>query len=82
MDRSRRGRGNGPLAPLLICIGRRAFLLRRQDVAGFGLVVKMEFDTACVELAQYRLDAPLDRRMVRAVAADEFLDNSPQRRAR
>jgi hypothetical protein len=35
----------------------------------------MQFDTASVELAHYILDTPLDRRMVRTVAGDEFLNN-------
>lgn len=42
----------------------------------------MQLDTASVELTQYSLNAPLDRRVVRAVAGDEFLDNRPQCRGR
>ena len=38
----------------------------------------MQFDNAGVELANDRLDAPLDRGIVRAVASDEFLDDGPQ----
>jgi len=37
----------------------------------------MQFDNTGGELTQYGLGAPLDRRMVRAVAGDEFLDNRP-----
>ena len=63
-------------------IARRWILLHRQDVAGFGRAVEMQLDTAGVELTHHLLDALLDRRMVRAVASDEFLDNGPQRRGR
>ena len=42
----------------------------------------MQFDAAGVELAHDGLDTPSDRRMVRAVAGDEFLDNGSQRRGR
>ena len=57
-------------------------ITRRQDVAGFGRVVEMQFDDAGIELVHDGLDAPLDRRMVRAVAGDELFDNCPQRRGR
>ena len=39
----------------------------------------MQLDTASVELTQNLLDAPLDRRIIRAVARDKFFDNGPQR---
>jgi hypothetical protein len=63
-------------------MARRRLLIHGQDSAGFGLAIEMQFDTASVELTHDGLDAPLDRRMVRAVAGDEFLDNGPQRRGR
>ena len=70
------------MAPLFISIARRRILLHRQDVAGFSRAVEVQLDTARVELTHHLLDALLDRRMVRAVAGDEFLDNGPQRRGR
>jgi len=39
----------------------------------------MQLDAADVELTQHRLDALLDCRMIRAVARDEFFDNSAER---
>jgi len=62
---------------LSIRITRRRLFLHRQDVAGFGLTVEMQLDKPSIELAHHSFDAPLDRRMVRAVAGDEFLDNRP-----
>ena len=49
------------------------------DVAGFGLGIEMQFDTTSIELTQYVLDSPLDRRIISAVASDEFLDNGTER---
>ena len=57
-------------------------LLARQNVAGRGLGVEMQFDTARVELTEHVCNALLDRRMIRAVAGDEFLDDGPQRHGR
>ncbi len=45
------------------------------NVTGLGLVIEMEFDTSSRQLLQHTLDTPLDRRMVGAVASDEFLNN-------
>lgn len=70
------------VAPLFNLIARRWLLIHGQDSAGFGLAIEMQFDTARVELTHDGLDATLDRRMVRTVAGDEFLDNGPQRRGR
>jgi hypothetical protein len=42
----------------------------------------MHLDATGCEMAQHSLNPPLDRRMVRTVACDEFLDNSPQRSGR
>ncbi len=39
----------------------------------------MQFDSASPKLTQHDFDPPLDRRVVRAVAGDEFLDNGPKR---
>ena len=50
-------------------------VLREQDVAGFGGFIEMQLDATRVELTQHCLDAPLDRRMVRAVAGDKFVDH-------
>ena len=57
-------------------------ILHRHHVAGLSLIIEMHLDSTDFEVMQHRLDAPLDRGMVRAVASDEFLDNSPQRRWR
>ena len=38
----------------------------------------MQLDSASVELEQHLLDPRLDRRMVRAVTGDEFLDDGLQ----
>jgi hypothetical protein len=75
-------RSGTPLTPLPIPIARRRISLHRQDVAGLGRTIEMQLDTASVELTQHHLDTPLDRRMVRAVAGDEFRDNGPQCRGR
>ena len=40
------------------------------------------FDAAGAKLTHHALDAPLDDRMVRAVAGDKLLDHGPQRRRR
>jgi hypothetical protein len=37
----------------------------------------MQYDPATFEVTDYGRNAPLDRGMVRAVAADEFRDNCP-----
>ena len=42
----------------------------------------MQFDTADVKLKQHQLDALFDRRMIGAIAGDEFLDNGPECRWR
>ena len=39
----------------------------------------MQFDSAGLKLTQHDFDPPLDRRVVRAVAGDKFLDNGPKR---
>ncbi|KKM63873.1 hypothetical protein LCGC14_1507050, partial [marine sediment metagenome] len=70
------------MVPSLIPIARRRLLLHRHNVAGLGIAVTMQFHTASVELTNYHLDSSLNRRMVCAVAGDEFLDNGPQRRGR
>jgi hypothetical protein len=57
-------------------------LIHRQYVAGLGCLLKMQFDTADIELMQDQLDALFDGRMVGAIAGDEFLDNVPQCRGR
>jgi len=44
--------------------------------------VEMQFDEHNVELPHHGFYAPLDGRMVGAVADDEFLDNSSERRRR
>jgi len=56
------------LAPLFVPVIRRRLPLHWQNVAGFRLGVEMQFDTAGIKLAHHDLAAPLDRRMVRAVA--------------
>jgi len=73
--------GNFRLEPLFIPMASRRILnvVHWQDVACLGFVVEMQLDTASVELTQNLLDAPLDRRMIRAVARDKFFDNGPQR---
>jgi hypothetical protein len=53
-------------------------LVHRKDVAGLSFAVEMQLDSASVELKQHLLDPPLDRRMVRAVAGDKFLDDGSQ----
>jgi hypothetical protein len=68
------------LVSLFTPIARRRFVIPRQDVAGLGLAIEMQLGTAGVELTHYSLDPPLDERMVRAVAGDEFLDNGPEYR--
>jgi hypothetical protein len=37
----------------------------------------LQLDTARIELADHVCNVLLDRRMIRAVAGDEFLDNGP-----
>jgi len=59
---------------------RRSF--RFLTPRGFGLVIEMQLDPTSLKLPQHILDSPLDRRIVRAVASDEFLDNSLERRWR
>ena len=49
----------------------------RHDVTGFGLVVEMQLGLTSLKLPQHTLDSPLDRRIVRAVASNEFLDYGP-----
>lgn len=68
------------MTPLFRPAARRRILFHRQDVAGLGFAIEMQLDTASVELTQHRFNSPLDRRMVRAFAGDEFLDDGPQRR--
>ena len=60
-------------------LGPTLIVLHWHDVAGLGFIIEMHLDSTGFEMAQHRLDPPLDRRMVRAVAGDEFLDNGPQR---
>ncbi len=67
-----------PITPVVGCRS----LLAGQDVAGRGLGVEMQLDTAPMELADHVCNALLDRRMIRAVAGDELLDNGPQHRRR
>jgi len=38
----------------------------------------MQLDSTCAELLQHRLDAPLDRRMVRAIASDKLFNYGSQ----
>jgi hypothetical protein len=52
-------------------------VLHRKDVAAFCFVIEMQFNAAGFQMAQHRLNALFDRRMVRAVASDEFLDDGP-----
>jgi len=54
----------------------------RHDVAGFGLVIELQFNPTCPKLPQHILDSPLDRRIVRAIASHEFLDHGPECRRR
>jgi hypothetical protein len=68
--------------PTIIPIARILSVPARQDVAGRGVGVEMQLDTARLELAHHVCNTLLDRRMIRAVAGDEFLDHSPQRRGR
>jgi hypothetical protein len=67
-----------PSAP----VARIRRLPARQDVAGRGLGVEMQLDSARFELTEHVCNARLDRRMIRAVAGDEFLDDGPQRHGR
>ena len=53
----------------------RRIPFHRHNLAGLGLGIEMQLDPASVELTQDRLDSPLDRRMVRAVAGDELVDD-------
>jgi hypothetical protein len=62
---------------LPIPVVRTRRLPARQDVAGRGLNVKMQLDSARFELMEHVCNALLDRRMIRTIASDEFLDNGP-----
>ena len=79
IDRFWHTRGNGRLTPLFIPTAGRWILFHRTDVAGLRFTVEMQLDSASVELKQHLLDPSLDRRMVRAVAGDKFLDDGSQR---
>ena len=70
------------MTPLFIPTARRWILFHRQDGADLGFAIEMQLDSVSVKLKQHVVDAPLDRRMVGAVAGDKFLDNGPQRRGR
>lgn len=59
-----------------------AIVLYGHDVAGLGFIIELHLDSTGFEMAQHSLDPPLDRRVVRTVARDEFLDNGPQRSGR
>ena len=63
-------------------VGPRFVALHRHDVAGFSFLIEIQLDLTGFELTQHGLDTPFDRRMVRAVAGDEFLDNRSQRQGR
>ena len=52
----------------------------RHDVAGLGLVIEMQLDPTSIKLPQYTLDSPLDRRIIGAIASDEFQNNRSERR--
>ncbi len=52
------------------------------DVATFGLAIEMQLDSSSLKLPQHILDAPLDARIVRAIAGNEFLDDGPECRGR
>jgi len=56
--------------------------LHGQNVASLGFVIEIQRNAPGVEMVKHRLDPSLDRRMVRTVAGDEFLDNGPQRHER
>jgi hypothetical protein len=57
----------------------RIFALHRQhDIAGGGFLLEMQLGTANFELTEHLFDALSDRRMVGAVASDEFFDDRPQ----
>jgi hypothetical protein len=56
--------------------------LNRHDVAALGFLIEMQRNAPGIEVTKHRLDTLLDRRMVRAVAGHEFLDNGPQCRGR
>ena len=60
--------------------GRIATVFDRHDVAGLGLVIEMQLDPTCIKLPQYTLDSPLDRRIIGAIASDEFQNNRSERR--
>ena len=64
-------------------VRRRVFaLFGRHDVAGFRRFVKVQLDPARLKLPQHPLHSPLNARIVRAVARDEFLDHGPECRRR
>ena len=77
-------RGSGSSKSLSICVAcaRITTLIHRQYVAGLGFLFKMQLDPADIELMQDPLDTLFDRRMVGAIAGDEFFDNSSQCRGR
>lgn len=63
-------------------LGPTLIVLHWHDVAGLSFIIEMQLDSTSFEMAQHSFDPPLDRRMVCAVARDEFLDNGPQRGGR
>ena len=74
--------GFEPQVPLRTPVVGCRRLAAGQDVAGRGFGVKMQLDSARMELADHVCNALLDRRMIRAVAGDELLDNGPPHRRR
>ena len=64
--------------PLFTPISHGWLFFHPQDMAGFGLAIEMQLDNAGAELTHHGLDTPLDRRIVRAVPGDEFLDDGSQ----
>lgn len=60
----------------------RKWIFHGQKVACPGFLIEMQLDSANIELMQHLCDTTLDRRVVRAVAGDKLLDNSPQGRGR
>lgn len=61
---------------------RTIVVLDRDDIASSGLVIEVQLDATCAKLSHHTFDASFDRRIVRAVTSDKFLDNRPECRWR
>ena len=54
----------------------------RHNVASLGLVIEMQLDPTRLKLPEYNFDSLIDGRVVRAVASNKLLNNSPECRKR